>query len=295
MVEFLMPFKIDGALSQAQSGVGLIVDSKLGLIIVDKHTIPTSIGDVRLTFANSIIIPGWIVYIHQVYNIAVIRYDTLLLDETKVVTATLSEKDPELGDSIYQVCMSKSFEILGRCTLVSNIRQFHIAEPIVPSYRAINVEGCRFFFFFNIFIIAKKTYAFFLGIELENPIGHGGVLADADGNIKALYASHTKYTSKGRSEFYMGIPVSIFKSVVQSIITSISSISDGINVENWPTLMKRYTLEVELAYAQVAHARLLGMSDEWVRKVELIHPSKRNVLYVKKVTSGLINFSNSYI
>jgi hypothetical protein len=82
LIEFNMPFYIDGVLQQSNSGIGIVVDAQLGIVLTDRHTIPASIGDVALVFANSIIVPGEILYIHQVYNFALISYDVSLLGNT---------------------------------------------------------------------------------------------------------------------------------------------------------------------------------------------------------------------
>ncbi|KAJ3289473.1 serine protease [Borealophlyctis nickersoniae] len=251
-VEFHLPFKVDGVVHQVHSGIGLVVSAEMGYLLVDRHTVPTSIGDILLTFANSIIIPGQLVYLHQLYNFAVVRYDVSLLGETFVQSAPISDKPLNQGDSVYLVCLTKAYQPIVRRTVVTNVRQFFVNEPIPPSYRAMNVEG----------------------IELENPISHGGVLTDSEGKIQALYAGHTRHSPKGRNEFFMGLGMELVMPAVKAIVEGHGNV---------PTVQG---LEVELTYAQVAHARILGLSDEWVKRIEGSHLSRRNVLVVRRLTSG---------
>ncbi|KAJ3293734.1 serine protease [Rhizoclosmatium sp. JEL0117] len=255
-IEVHMPFYIDGAANSVAAGIGLVVDAELGLVLGDRHTIPISLGDVMLTFANSIIIPGKILFIHQVYNFVLLRYDVALLGDTFVKSAVFSKKDLSQGDSVHMVCLSKAYQALVRKTVVTNKRQFFVAEPIPPCFRAINVEG----------------------IELENPISNAGVLTDEVGHIQALYAAHSKFSSKGKSEFFMGMPISLIEPTVTHV--------RNLLLEQKVLEPYAYTLEAELSYAQVAQARVLGLPDSWVKRLEGTHLSRRNVLVIRRVTSG---------
>ncbi|KAJ3026655.1 UNVERIFIED_CONTAM: serine protease [Siphonaria sp. JEL0065] len=258
-IEFHMPFYIDGIAHSVSAGVGLVVDAELGLVVGDRHTIPISLGDVLLTFANSIIIPAKILFIHQVYNFVLLQYDVALLGETFVKSAVFSTKELSQGDSVHMVCLSKAYQALVRKTVVTNKRQFFVSEPIPPCFRAINVEG----------------------IELENPLGTGGVLTDEVGHVQALFAAHTKYSTKGKSEFFMGMPISL----IEPTVTHVKKLLSSPDVK-LPLDLVSCTLEAELTYAQVAHARVLGLPDSWVKKIEGTHLSRRNVLIVRRVTSG---------
>jgi hypothetical protein len=154
-------------------------------------------------------------------------------------------------------------------------------------------------------------------MELENPLGHSGVLVDTEGYVQAFYAAHTKHSTSNKSarEFHMGISMAAITPVVDMVVESvrqakskIKSAEDGKEVEmkeageQQVTQPKKeseqgslsyrsmYTLEVNLSYGQVAHARLLGLQDHWVRKIEAMHSSRRNVILIRKVTSGMSPF-----
>lgn len=98
-VEFHLPFKIDGVAHQVHAGIGLVLDSKLGLVVTDRNAVPTSIGDVLLTFSNSIIISAQVLYLHQVYNYAIVKYDPKLLGDTFVKDAVISDIPVKQNDS----------------------------------------------------------------------------------------------------------------------------------------------------------------------------------------------------
>ena len=79
-----MPYAVSGVTERNYHGTGLIIDAERGLIITDRNTVPVSLGDVRLTFAGTIEIPGEIVYVHPLHNLAVIHYDPKLIGSTPV-------------------------------------------------------------------------------------------------------------------------------------------------------------------------------------------------------------------
>ncbi len=77
-ITFNMPYTISGVTERYYHGAGLIIDAQRGLIITDRDTVPVSLGDVRLTFGGTIEIPGKIVYVHPLHDLAVIHYDPSL-------------------------------------------------------------------------------------------------------------------------------------------------------------------------------------------------------------------------
>ena len=46
MVTFDMPYSVSGVTERNYHGTGLVVDAQRGLVVVDRNTVPVSIGDV---------------------------------------------------------------------------------------------------------------------------------------------------------------------------------------------------------------------------------------------------------
>ncbi|KAI8902963.1 hypothetical protein BC833DRAFT_571394 [Globomyces pollinis-pini] len=250
-VQSTLPFKVDGVTFQHCNGVGLVLDAKLGYVLVDRKICPTSIGDFLITFANSIIIPAKMVYLHQLFNFVIIQYDPSLIGTTPVKSAVLADTMLGQGDSVHLVCLTKTYDALVRKTIVTNIRQFFITEAIPPAYRPMNLEG----------------------IEIENPIAQGGVLCTTEGEIQAIHSCFTNYTSKKVTEFHIGIDVNVVKPVLEGLRTGL--------------MPSMYTLEAELTYIQIAQARVLGLSPEWVKRIEDVNSKRRKVILLRRLTSGV--------
>lgn len=247
-----MPFKVDGTSLLVHTGIGVVVDKEKGLIVTDRHSVPTAMGDVVLTFANSVLVQGRVVFIHQMYNIAVLAYDPKVLGETEVAEIEWSDKKLSQGDTVLQVCLTKSFHVVTRTTVVTNVRAFFITETLPPTFRAINQEG----------------------VELDNPLAAYGVLCEPEtGKVQSVWIAYTKYSSKGtRHEFGMGFPTDL-------LLPFLNTLRKGFVPRLWCP-------ELELGYAHVAQARLLGVPEEWVKKIEGGQSSRRNVVVVRRVTSG---------
>ena len=63
-VAFDMPYSVSGVTEKYYHGTGVIVDAKRGLVVIDRNTVPLAMGDVRITFAGTVEVPGKVVYVH---------------------------------------------------------------------------------------------------------------------------------------------------------------------------------------------------------------------------------------
>ena len=118
-VECHVPYMINGLCSSSFFGVGVVVDAESGLVVVDRHTAPIALGDVIITLAASLEVPGaigfaprrgwphsrveahtrlralWqaakVLFMHATHNFAVLQYDPSLLAGTPVQSIDLSD------------------------------------------------------------------------------------------------------------------------------------------------------------------------------------------------------------
>jgi hypothetical protein len=118
----------------------MIVSTEPPLIICDRYTIPISVGDIFITFANSIIIPGKLVYLHPLYNYAIITYDKTLLGNTPIKAIELSDKELVQGDSVYLVGICSDYTPIVKKTTVKRIANVYISKCYPSRWRAVNFE-----------------------------------------------------------------------------------------------------------------------------------------------------------
>ncbi|KAG0347221.1 hypothetical protein BG005_000313 [Podila minutissima] len=248
-IDFHLPFLVDGMKATQFYGTGLVVSTNPPLIVCDRDTIPISIGDIFITFANSVIIPGRLVYLHPHYNFVVLTYDSALLADTPVKAATFSDKALTQGDECWLVGVGTDQSPVIKKTTVSNVGNIGTRECSPPRWRAMNVEG----------------------IKIDDPVGtQGGVLCDQDGNVQALWVNYSSQDEKGSDITFMsGLDVSAVRTVVEPFMRG-----------EYPKLR---SLEVEFWTMRIAAARSLGLTDQWVQRIEADPDSKHSLLYVLSV------------
>ncbi|KAF9580638.1 hypothetical protein BGW38_002631 [Lunasporangiospora selenospora] len=245
-IDFHLPFLVDGMKATQFYGTGLVVSTNPPLVVCDRDTIPISIGDIFITFANSVIIPGRLVYLHPYYNFAVLTYDETLLADTPVKPATFSDKPLMQGDECYLVGVGTDQSPVIKKTTVSNVGNIGTRECSPPRWRAMNVEG----------------------IKIDDPVGtQGGVLCDQDGKVQALWVNYSSQDEKGNDITFMsGLDISCVRPVIGPFMN-----------EEYPRLR---SLDVEFWTMRIAAARSLGLTDDWVQRIESDPNSKHSLLYV---------------
>ena len=246
-VNFDLPYPIAGIVERHYYGTGLIIDKDKGLIIVDRNTVPLSMGEVKLTFAGSLEIPGKIEYIHPLHNFALLSYKTESIGDTPVREATFNNSELKQGDQSWLVGLKANHQLFYQNAVVASVDSLLL--PASRSFLDTNIEV----------------------IDLINtPDDIYGVLANERGHVSALWSSFA-YRSRGESyQINRGISAELISDFIDQI------------EHNRPL----YSLEIQLNYIPLFAARKLGLNDDWVSKYESLDKTERRLLIVKNSIAG---------
>ena len=252
LVEFDVPFRIDGVQGAAFAGAGLVVDAEAGLVVVDRDTVPVSLGDVRITFGGSVEVPGRVVLLHPDHNLALVSYDPRLIGDTKVRSAELRPRSLAAGDEVWLVALTRGQQVVSRESQVARVSAPSIPLAHLPRFRESNAE----------LISLTETIA-----------GIGGVLADGKGGVLALWASFSTTGVGGKPDaFFAGIEAELIEDLVAPLRAGRAFV--------WRSL------GAEFETMTLAAARARGLDAEAARRLEKHDPRRRRALMVKRLTAG---------
>ena len=249
-VQFDIPYHINGIEDPHYTGAGLIIDKDNGLVLVDRNTVPMSLGDVRVVFAGALDIPAKVLFVHPLHNLAIVQYEPSLLGDTQVSEIQLRNKKLEAGDKVWLVALKNGQELLVEETKISAIESLTFSMPKIPTFRESNLEV----------------------VSLNNPsASRGGVLSDEDGQVLAVWLSFAYGNGDKLKQFEWGVPAEIVEDLI----------------EQWRCCKKFSirSLEVELATVSIAQSRKLGLAETWIKKFQTAD-AKRQVLVVSRRLGG---------
>jgi S1-C subfamily serine protease len=251
-VNCTMPIKLDGFPKSRRWGMGLVIDAEKGLVLISRAIVPYDLCDITVTIADSIIVEGKVVFLHPLQNYAIIQYDPALVD-APVKSAKLSNEHLTQGAKTYFLGHNRIGRVVHGSTTVTEITAVAIpANSGAPRYRAVNVDA----------------------ITIDSNLGstcNSGVLVAPDGTVQALWLSYLGERSpctQRDEEYYLGLGV-------QSLIPVISAIQKG----ETPSLR---ILSVEFRAIQMSQASVMGVSDEWIKKVTQANRSHHQLFMVSK-------------
>jgi membrane-associated protease RseP (regulator of RpoE activity) len=228
-----------------------VADAERGLVVVDRETVPIALGDVMITFAESLQVPGEVAYIHPAHNLALVRYDPALLGDTPVRSARFLSEDLEEDDEVWLVGLSSRQRMISRRTQVSRREAPRISLTDPPRFRETNIE--------------------LIGLSDSVPT-LGGVIADKKGGVYALWAAFSVVGESGHASLFAGIPA-------RAVIDMLDIARSG-GARVWRSL------GVELHPINLAEARIRGLGQAAARRIESSKKSRRRVLSVVRVTAG---------
>ncbi|ODV91838.1 hypothetical protein CANCADRAFT_76141 [Tortispora caseinolytica NRRL Y-17796] len=254
-VNCVIPVTIDGFPQTRRVSNGLVLDAEEGLVVVSRYTVPYNLCDIWVTVADSIEVEASVVFLHPLANYAIIKYDPSIV-KVDVVSATLSAEPVNQGDSVLFVGHTYESRLLVVTTTVLDIPAIVIPpNPMTPRYRAVNVDA----------------------ISIDTPLASkcpSGVLCAHDGTVKALWMNFLGERINGiDSDYRVGISVS-------DVMRSLKAIKAHGNAS--PRI-----LDVEFHTLQLSQARVHGVSEEWLQKIEDANDERRQVFMVRKTSAGV--------
>jgi S1-C subfamily serine protease len=249
LVNFDMPYSVSGVTERNYYGTGLIVDAQRGLVVVDRNTVPAPIGDIRLTFAGTIEIPGRVEYIHPLHNLAMVSYDPALIGATPAKSAVLKPIEVHPGEQVWAVGMRGDGKVQSRSSNVASVDPVAFPLSRTLQFRDANLET----------------------IALVNgPSDYDGVLANKNGEVIATWASFAYEAGRDMAQENRGISAELLAEML-------TAVRDGKALRS---------LEAELLPVPLAGARKLELPDAWISKFEAHSPDRRQVLSVSRLVGG---------
>lgn len=249
LVNFDMPYSVSGVTERNYYGTGVIVDAERGLVAVDRNTVPAPIGDVRLTIAGTIEIPAKVEYLHPLHNLAMVSYDPQLLGDTPARSAVLRPGELRPGDQVWAVGMRADGKVQSRSAVVASVDPVAFPLSRTLQFRESNLET----------------------VSLVNgPSDYDGVLVNKKGEVVASWASFAYEAGREKAQENRGVPAELLLEMLTVVR------------EQTPL----YSLEAELLPIPLASARKLGLSDDWVQRLEHHSSDHRQVLSVSRLVGG---------
>jgi S1-C subfamily serine protease len=247
MINYDMPFSISGVTERNYHGTGLVVDAARGWVVTDRNTVPVAVGDVRLTFAGTLEVPGRVVYIHPLHNLALIAYDPALVGTTPVRSAPLGSRPMREGEDVWAIGLRADETVASRRTEIAAIDP--VQYGLSFQFRDTNLETASL---------------------VNPPEDYDGVLADHSGEVVGLWSSFAFQSGRDVEQESKGVPIELVREMLDLAASG----------------RPLYSLEAELQLLPLATARKLGLPDQRVQQMEANTDGRRQVLVVARLVAG---------
>lgn len=249
VVTFDLPYTLSGVADRHYYGTGVIVDTERGYVVVDRNTVPIAIGDVTVTFAGSLEVPGKVEQLHPLHNLAIVSYDPATIGDTPVETATFNTAALAPGDDVWVVGIKADHQLVHQQSTVASVDPLVLPLSRTLRFRDSNIEG----------------------IDLVTaPADVDGVLVDRRGRVSALWSSFMIQSGAEPTQFNRGVGSEL-------VVEFVDTVRAG---------RPFYSLEAEFVYAPLFAARKMGVDEEWLKRLEKNDPKKRRSLSITRIVAG---------
>lgn len=249
-VEADLPVILDGLPGDEYSGTGVLVDAARGLVLVDRDTVPNSLADVRVTVGGSVTVPARVAWVHPVHDFAFVRFDPTAIGDTPLRSARLHAPPIRPGQKLFVTGLTAEQHVSSTETVMTRLSPLDLRLPRVPRYRDRDIDVVR----------VREA-----GAEV------GGVLADAQGRVRAHWVSEPQQAGGEERPVSVGIPIQHALRALQGGLDPSSTVA---------------VAGVELLRITLADARDRGLPDEVLRALGRAGGDRPGVLQVRRRSAG---------
>lgn len=259
-VEATYEIPLDSFSGHVRRIYGVVIDHLKGLVLVSRHCIAHDLCDVNITIAESVIVPAKILFLHPTKGYSIVKYDPKLVN-APVQTPKFDSKPLERGDKVLFIGHGKNMRPIIDETKIMDVGLMNVpTNSNAPKYKATNVEA----------------------VVLDSPLGQkcsSGVICDKEtGAIRAFWLA-----CDGEDEKLYTTGVNVADIMWE--------LDDLLEKEEIPNVR---VIEAEMGSLSLANARINGVPEEYILKIEENAKDKYQFLYVTSISVGL-NESQSAI
>lgn len=248
-VSFNSPYAIQGRMgNDSREGTGVIVDVAKGWVVVPRSIVFSKLGDVKLTFKNRLEVDGRVEYLHPLHNLALVSFSPQLLNNIPIAQIRFSQKPMASGDAIRQIGLNYDGVIEYRDTNIDTIDELWLRQFSVPQYIDKNLKVA--------YLVNPNTVI-------------DGVLLDTEGDVAALWSYFEESSENGKESSYLLAGLAV--DYVKELMTLASGERDI------------YTFDLRLSQIAPVNALQMGLSEEWLLKLQQQNPTEDKLLVVVNV------------
>lgn len=256
-VRSITPISIDGFPFRKNVGHGVVIDAKNGYVLVSRRFVPHDICDIYLIFAESVDVPGEVVFLHPNLNYAIVKYDPSLVI-ADVRNPSFSQKPLKRGEKSFFIGYNYRYRIVTDEVSASSIASLNIsASNNSPRYRANNMECV---------LLDSK-----IAQECDT-----GMLVDNDGTLRAFWLTYLGEQTERMTDVMYRVALDV---------TDVQSVIDQLKLNQVPKELK--IIDAEFSTITVFLARTRGVPQEWIDRFEKECDDEVKLLSVLRVSAPM--------
>jgi pro-apoptotic serine protease NMA111 len=140
LIENHVPYEIEGKLGDSYLGMGVVIDDEKGIVVTERDTVPTYLGDVKLNLFGDQKIPANILWVHPQKSLVFLKYDPDLVTDTPLKAARFSRKKKKPFFLSKVVAYDSKRRYQHSLALSGGQEQLFVPELDVPHFRQINLD-----------------------------------------------------------------------------------------------------------------------------------------------------------